>query len=87
MSNTAAANILIPLGITLATGFESSVAIAIAFGASAAMCLPVATPPNAMVYATGRCDASDFLKTGIVMGIIVPAIGALWLWLVLATVL
>lgn len=87
MSNTAAANILIPLGITLATGFESSVAIAIAFGASAAMCLPVSTPPNAMVYATGRCDASDFLKTGIVMGIIVPAIGALWLWLVLSTVL
>ena len=87
MSNTAAANILIPLGVTLATGFEPIAAIAIAFGASAAMCLPVATPPNAMVYATGRCDASDFLKTGLVMGLVVPAIGALWLWLVLQAVL
>ncbi|MGI9326380.1 MAG: SLC13 family permease [Pseudomonadales bacterium] len=87
MSNTAAANILIPLGITLATGFESSVAVAIAFGASAAMCLPVATPPNAMVYASGRCDAKDFIKTGLLMGLIVPAIGACWLWLVLPSLL
>lgn len=87
MSNTAAANILIPLGIALATGFESSMAIAIAFGASAAMCLPVATPPNAMVYATGRVDAADFLKTGILMGLLVPAIGAVWLWLTLEIVI
>jgi len=87
MSNTAAANILIPLGVALASGFESSMAVAIAFGASAAMCLPVATPPNAMVYATGRCDASDFLKTGLIMGLIVPAIGAVWLWLALKMVL
>lgn len=87
MSNTAAANILIPLSVTLAEGFESSVAVAIAFGASAAMCLPVATPPNAMVYATGRCDASDFLKIGVVMGLVVPVIGSLWLWLALEAVL
>ena len=87
MSNTAAANILIPLGVALATGFESSMAVAIAFGASAAMCLPVATPPNAMVYATGRVDASDFLKTGLLMGLLVPAIGAVWLWLALGTVI
>lgn len=87
MSNTAAANILVPLGITLATGFESTVAVSIAFGASAAMCLPVATPPNAMVYATGRCGAMDFIKIGILMGLIVPAIGILWLQLVLSTVL
>ena len=86
MSNTAAANILVPLGVTLASGFESNAAIAIAFGASAAMCLPVATPPNAMVYATGRCDASDFIKTGLLMGLIVPVLGALWLWLVVAFV-
>lgn len=87
MSNTAAANILVPLGITLAVGFETTVAIAIAFGASAAMCLPVATPPNAMVYATGRCSAGDFIKTGLLLGIIVPAIGILWLKLMLSTVL
>ena len=87
MSNTAAANILIPLGVSLAVGFESIAAVAIAFGASAAMCLPVATPPNAIVYAAGRCDASDFMKTGLVMGLVVPAIGAFWLWLTLKTVL
>ena len=84
MSNTAAANIMIPLGITMAVGFESGIAVAIAFGASAAMCLPVATPPNAMIYATGRCAAGDFLRMGIILGILVPAIGIGWLILSLA---
>ena len=87
MSNTAAANILVPLGVTVASGFEAAVAVPIAFGASAAMCLPVATPPNAMVYATGRCESSDFIRSGVVMGILVPLIGILWLAVVLESVL
>jgi di/tricarboxylate transporter len=40
-----------------------------------------------MVYSSGRVDATDFLKTGTLMGLIVPAIGAVWLWLSLKTVL
>ena len=61
-------------------------AVSIAFGASAAMALPVATPPNAMVYATGRCEAKDFVRIGLLMGLIVPAIGVLWLYLALAVI-
>lgn len=79
MSNTAAANVLVPIGVSAAAGFETSAALAIAFGASSAMCLPVATPPNAMVYSTGQCRSSDFLRVGIPMGVLAPALGILWI--------
>lgn len=83
MSNTAAANVLIPIGIALASGQEARVAIPIAFAASAAMCLPVATPPNALTFATGYCRSRDFLFMGLFMGIITPALGIAWVWLLL----
>ncbi|MAT14366.1 MAG: hypothetical protein CMJ46_03755 [Planctomyces sp.] len=81
MSNTAGANILIPLGITLNPGMELETAVVIALCASAAMCLPVATPPNAMVYATERCGSRDFLKLGSILGLIAPPICAAWVTL------
>jgi sodium-dependent dicarboxylate transporter 2/3/5 len=87
MSNTAAANILIPLGVALATGFEPQIAIPIALSASAAMCLPISTPPNAMVYASGRCKARDFLLLGGVIGIIAPLLVTLWSLLVVGWLL
>lgn len=78
MSNTAAANILIPLGVSMATGTEALIALGVAFGASSAMCLPVATPPNAMVFATGRLQTADLLKVGLVVGVITPVLGIAW---------
>ena len=79
MSNTAAANILIPLVVTMTAGFEATLAIAVALGASSAMCLPVATPPNAMVFATGRLQTWDLVRVGLVVGLVAPAIGLVWL--------
>ena len=87
MSNTAAANILIPLVVTMAAGFEATVAIAVALGASSAMCLPVATPPNAMVFATGRLQTWDLVRVGLVVGLIAPAIGLAWLAICLKMIL
>jgi sodium-dependent dicarboxylate transporter 2/3/5 len=78
MSNTAAANIVIPLSVTMAVGAEARVAVPIALSASAAMCLPIATPPNAMVFATGRCHTKDFLRTGLIVGILTPILAVLW---------
>lgn len=79
MSNTAASNILVPLAVTMAAGSEATVAIAVAIGASSAMCLPVATPPNAMVFATGRLKTWDLVRVGLFVGLITPAIGLAWL--------
>jgi sodium-dependent dicarboxylate transporter 2/3/5 len=83
MSNTAAANIIIPLTVTMAVGAEARVAVPVALSASAAMCLPIATPPNAMVFATGRCRTMDFLRMGLVLGLLTPALAVVWSSLVL----
>ncbi len=87
MSNTAATNILAPIGASILPGYEAQIAIPLAFGASAAMCLPVATPPNAMAFATGRCKTVDFLKIGLLMAVAVPLIGIWWSQFVLSTYL
>jgi sodium-dependent dicarboxylate transporter 2/3/5 len=83
MSNTAAANVLVPIGVTMAVGLEARIAIPIALAASVAMCLPIATPPNAMAYAAGRCRTGDFMRLGLLMGAIGPLAAVLWVWLVL----
>ncbi len=79
MSNTAAAALLIPLAGSL-VGPENSrlVMVSVAFGCSAAMCLPISTPPNAIAYSSGRISARDFLIPGLVIGLMVP-ITVLWL--------
>jgi sodium-dependent dicarboxylate transporter 2/3/5 len=87
MSNTAASNILVPLAVTMAAGSEATVAVAVAIGASSAMCLPVATPPNAMVFATGRLKTWDLVRVGLVVGFITPAIGLAWLAVCLKLIL
>jgi len=71
MSNTAAANLLIPLGITLATlsfGIDrvevAYYGLSIALASSAAMALPISTPPNAIAYAQGTLVSKDFMRVG-----------------------
>ena len=86
MSNTAAATILVPIGITIAVGFEAPTAVAVALGASAAMLLPVATPPNAMAFASGYCETRDFLRLGGFIGVIAPPLAILWIATILAFV-
>lgn len=80
MSNTAATNILAPLGIAVAVGFEPIVVIPLALGASTAMCLPISTPPNAIAFATGDMKSTDFLRGGVLMGILGPLLATLWVF-------
>lgn len=89
MSNTAAANVLVPLVLSAAAAGSLSTAgsgavpaISVALCASAAMALPVATPPNALAYATGRLASREFLVLGLVTGIATPPLAALWVSLV-----
>ena len=78
MSNTAASNILVPIGLAAAAGFEPQVVIPIALGASAAMCMPISTPPNALAYASEKLTIRDFLTGGIIIGIIAPIASVIW---------
>ncbi len=73
MSNTAAANIAVPIviSIALAAGVDPiPPAIAAALGASVAVVLPVSTPPNAIVYASGRIPITTMIRYGLLMGLL-----------------
>jgi solute carrier family 13 (sodium-dependent dicarboxylate transporter), member 2/3/5 len=85
MSNTAAANILVPLGAAAAVslgGAQGILPVIIALSASTAMCLPIATPPNAIAYATGELMARAFLVPGLLLAVATPLVTVPWVsWL------
>ena len=82
MSNTAAANILVPITVVLAAGFESQAVVALALCASCAMCLPISTPPNAIAFSTGKLSTGDFLAGGLLVGLLAPLVALGWMALV-----
>ena len=45
-------------------------AVASALAASVADALPVSTPPNAIVYASGRVTITEMIKYGVLMDVI-----------------
>ena len=85
MSNTAAANILVPLGAAAAIGLGSApgiLPVVIALSASTAMCLPIATPPNAIAYSTGEINSRAFLAPGLLLAGLTPLLTVPWVsWL------
>ncbi len=69
MSNTAAAALLIPLGASLVSPEAAPlVIVSIAISCSAAMALPISTPPNAIAFGTERLGSRDFLAPGLIAG-------------------
>ena len=73
MSNTAATNIAIPIVISIAqaAGVSPIVpAVAAGLAASVADALPVSTPPNAIVFASGKVTITQMIKYGILMDVI-----------------
>lgn len=74
MSNTAAASILIPLGVSLLPGYALEVALVVGLSASTALFLPISTPPNAIAFSYGYLRQSDFRPIGIVQGLVGPLI-------------
>jgi len=78
MSNTATANLLLPLVAALGTSMHSLLPyggqvvliLAVTFSASLGMSLPVSTPPNALAYASGEIKNTQMLKVGVIIGAI-----------------
>lgn len=67
MSNTAAAALLCPIGISIAKGIGASphaVLMAIGVAASCAFSTPVGTPPNTLVLGPGGYKFMDYVKAG-----------------------
>jgi sodium-dependent dicarboxylate transporter 2/3/5 len=70
MSNTAMANLLIPMFLALSAadgGGSVLPAVGATLGCSLAFCLPVATPPNAIVYGSGHVRLTAMIRTGILL--------------------
>lgn len=77
VSNTAAANILVP--IVLATAKEAQISptlpvLGTVIGCSFAFMLPISTPPNAIVYASGLVPIRQMMLWGFVLDILSPIV-------------
>lgn len=86
ISNTALANILVPVVASFAVTSEMSVyqlSIAVTLGASWAFMLPIGTPPNAIVFASGKVKMKDMLRYGFILNIISVILISLFAWLFL----
>lgn len=77
MSNTATANLLLPITAAVATGYQGmadigldTAVVLVALSCSLGMILPVSTPPNALAYATGLIATRDLLRTGLAVGLL-----------------
>lgn len=78
-SNTATANTFIPILAAVAAGLalpQLPVLVAAALAASCAFMLPVATPPNAIVFSSGYVAIGQMARTGLVLNLL--AIAMLW---------
>ncbi len=76
-SNTASANMLVPVAIAVAQAAGVSAvppAMGVAMGASLAYMLPISTPPNAIVYGTGRVPITAMIRCGLVLDALSVAI-------------
>jgi sodium-dependent dicarboxylate transporter 2/3/5 len=79
MSNTATANLMLPLVATLGTslatqldgiGGSTSLVIAATIAASMGMALPISTPPNAIAYGSGMINTKQMAMLGSIVTVI-----------------
>lgn len=71
-SNTASAALLVPVFAAISSEMglpHETLVLIIGIGASCAFMLPVATPPNAIVFGTGEIRQKDMLRAGIWLNI------------------
>jgi sodium-dependent dicarboxylate transporter 2/3/5 len=85
-SNTATANMVVPVAIAVAEAAQVNPvppALAACLGASLAFMLPVSTPPNAIVFGTGCVPLLKMVKHGLVLDLFgIAAIIVVCHWLV-----
>jgi len=86
-SNTASAALLVPLFISIAESLGAPalmLALIIGIGASCAFMLPVATPPNAIVFGSGHIKQAQMIRVGIWLNLacsLALALMAYFFWL------
>lgn len=77
VSNTASAALLVPLFMTVAIDLHlppAGLAVVIALCASCAFMLPVATPPNAIVFSSGLVPQKQMMRAGLVLNLVIALV-------------
>ena len=86
ISNSASANLVVPILIVVgkamsgtpafeALGGVPAMIAGVAICASLAMCLPVSTPPNALAHSTGMITTRQMATVGIIIGVVGLVLG------------
>lgn len=86
MSNMALTAVFLPVAAALAIGFHENpllITIPVTLAASAGFMLPMATPPNAIVFASGHVTVPRMVRAGFFLDIIAVLAIALFAWLVI----
>jgi len=72
MSNVALVTIFVPVVFGIAEGVDINpiyLAMPVTFAASCAFMMPISTPPNAILFASGYIKMKDMIKTGLILNI------------------
>jgi sodium-dependent dicarboxylate transporter 2/3/5 len=72
-SNTASANVVVPMAMAVSTAAGVSPlqpALGATLGASLGFMLPISTPPNAIIYGTGRVPITAMVRHGVLLDIV-----------------
>jgi len=88
-SNTAVAAIFVPLVLSLApvVGLSNLTAMmAVTMAGSLSFMLPMATPPNAVVFASGGLKIKDMMKYGLALNLIFWFLVSALVWFLLPLV-
>src|SRR4029453_9745478 len=83
-SNTASASMVVPVVLALAqaAGVDPvKPALAATIGCSFGFMLPVSTPPNALVYGTGRIRIREMITNGILLDLVGIVLVSVWVTL------
>ena len=83
-SNTASASLVVPVVLALARVAHvdpMAPALAATIGCSFGFMLPVSTPPNALVYGTGRVRMREMVLYGVLLDVAGVAIVSVWVTL------
>jgi sodium-dependent dicarboxylate transporter 2/3/5 len=88
ISNSSAANLLMPMLAVVATSMNEQMAavggtanmlVFVALSCSLAMTLPISTPPNALACSSGLVQTRDMVKVGLIIGVVGAVLGFFWL--------
>ena len=81
MSNLALTVVMVPVVAQVAVAWDMDpllLVVPVTMASSCAFMLPMATPPNAIVFGSGRLRMFTMVRVGVVLNMVAAALA--WLW-------